>query len=128
VDLPIAGLLRDLKARGMLDDTLVMCGSEFGRTPMFEYQNGAEGRLRNGRDHNPHGFCMWLAGAGVKGGTVIGATDAFGEAPVDNPIRPEDLAFSILQLLGVDPGRQYIAPRGRPLKILDSGEFIHGLT
>ena len=62
VDVPIAGLLRDLKQRGMLDDTLVMCGSEFGRTPMFEYQNGAEGRLRNGRDHNPHGFTMWFAG------------------------------------------------------------------
>ena len=71
VDVPIAALLKDLKSRGMLDDTLVMCGSEFGRTPVFEFQDGNEGRLRNGRDHNPHGFTMWFAGGGVKSGILL---------------------------------------------------------
>ena len=78
VDVPIAGLLADLKSRGMLEDTLVMCGSEFGRTPVFEYQNGNEGRLRNGRDHNPHGFTMWFAGGGFRPGYSHGATDDYG--------------------------------------------------
>src|SRR3954464_7844523 len=78
VDLPIAGLLRDLKQRGMLDDTLVMCGSEFGRTPVFEFQDGNDGRMRNGRDHNPHGFTMWFAGAGTKPGFSYGETDDYG--------------------------------------------------
>jgi hypothetical protein len=120
LDHAYSALLSDLKERGLLETTLVVLMGEFGRTPKI---NGA-----GGRDHWPRAGCACLAGGGVRGGQIIGKTDSFGEAPIDNPVRPEDLAFSMLQLLGVDPTRQYTSPDGRPLKILDSGEFIHVLT
>jgi hypothetical protein len=92
-DRPIAGLLEDLKSRGLLDSTLVVWGGEFGRTPMSESGNG--------RDHNPFGFTMWLAGGGVKGGTVYGATDDVGLYAVDKPAHVHDVHATILHLLGL---------------------------
>jgi hypothetical protein len=119
VDIPIAGLLLDLKSRGMLDDTLVMCGSEFGRTPMFEYQNGAEGRLRNGRDHNPHGFTMWFAGAGMKKGFSHGATDDYGYYAVQDPVSVHDLHATILHLMGIDHTKLTYRHAGRDYRLTD---------
>ena len=94
VDRPIAGLLTDLKSRGLLDQTLVVWGGEFGRTPMSEKGNG--------RDHNPTGFTMWMAGGGVKGGQVIGATDELGLYAVEQRVHVHDLQASILHLMGLD--------------------------
>src|ERR1019366_4246249 len=96
-DLPIAGLLRDLKSRGLLDSTLVIWGGEFGRTPMTEGSTG--------RDHNPHGFTMWLAGGGVKGGQTIGSTDAVGLRAEAGVARVHDIHATILHLLGLDHER-----------------------
>src|SRR5271156_6042030 len=96
-DKPIAGLLRDLKRRGLLDETLVVWGGEFGRMPMSE-----SGR---GRDHNPHGFTTWLAGAGIKGGTIHGATDAVGLRAEADPVHVHDLHATILHLMGIDHTR-----------------------
>ncbi|MFM7563758.1 MAG: DUF1501 domain-containing protein, partial [Planctomycetota bacterium] len=97
-DGPIAALLTDLKQRGMLEDTLVVCGGEFGRTPSVELSNG---KPAGGRDHNHYGFTVWLAGGGVKGGTVYGATDEFGYRAVENPVHVHDLHATILHLLGL---------------------------
>ena len=93
-DRPIAGLLEDLRARGLLDDTLVIWGGEFGRTP------AAEGT--NGRDHHPYGFTMWLAGGGVRGGMTHGETDEFGWDAVQDRVHVHDLHATILHLLGLD--------------------------
>jgi hypothetical protein len=123
VDLPIAGLLRDLKSRGLLEDTLVMCGSEFGRTPVFEFQNGSEGRMRNGRDHNPHGFCMWLAGAGVKRGFSYGATDDYGYYAIENKTSVHDLHATVLHAMGLDHEKLTYRHGGRDYRLTDvSGE------
>ena len=104
-DRPVAALLKDLKRRGLLDSTLVVWGGEFGRMPMSESGKG--------RDHNPHGFCVWLAGAGIKGGTVHGATDAVGlRAEVDR-VHVHDLHATILHLLGVDHTRLTFPHNGR---------------
>lgn len=125
VDVPIAGLLRDLKSRGMLDDTLVMCGSEFGRTPMFEYQNGADGRLRNGRDHNPHGFTTWFAGGGVKAGFSHGGTDDYGYYAVQDPVSVHDLHATILHLMGIDHTKLTYRHAGRDYRLTDVyGEVV----
>jgi hypothetical protein len=116
-DLPIAGLLRDLRARGLLDSTLVIWGGEFGRTPMTE---GA-----TGRDHNPHGFTMWLAGGGVKGGQVIGATDAVGLRAAEDVTHVHDIQATILQLLGLDHERLTYRHNGRNERLTEnSGEVI----
>jgi hypothetical protein len=120
LDRAYAALITDLRERGLLDSTLVVLMGEFGRTPKL---NAA-----GGRDHWPRAGFACLAGGGVKGGQVIGATNAFGEIPVDRPISPPDLAFTILTLLGVDPARELLAPGGRPMKILNEGSFIAGLT
>jgi hypothetical protein len=109
VDKPIAGLLADLKARGLLDETLVIWGGEFGRTPMSE-QGG-------GRDHNPTGFSMWMAGGGVKGGQVIGATDDLGLYAVQDRLHVHDLHSTILHLLGVDHTKLIYPHKGRPERI-----------
>ena len=105
-DQPIAGLLRDLKKRGLLDQTLVIWGGEFGRTPMSEKGDG--------RDHDPHGFSMWLAGGGVKGGQVIGATDEFGLKAVERRIHVRDLHATILELMGLDHTQLIYPHQGRP--------------
>jgi hypothetical protein len=119
VDLPIAGLLRDLKSRGLLDDTLVMCGSEFGRTPVFEFQDGNEGRLRNGRDHNPHGFTMWFAGAGVKPGFSYGETDDYGFYAVKDRVSVHDLHATVLHAVGLDHEKLTYRHGGRDYRLTD---------
>lgn len=116
-DLPVAGLLKDLKSRGLLDSTLVIWGGEFGRMPMSE--------AGNGRDHNPHGFSMWLAGGGVKGGQVIGATDAVGLRAESEKTHVHDLHATILHLLGINHLRLTFRHNGRNQRLTDvSGEVI----
>ena len=110
-DLPVAGLLRDLKSRGMLDDTLVVWGGEFGRMPMSEGTDG--------RDHNPHGFSMWLAGGGVKGGTVIGATDEVGLRAAVDKTHVHDVHATMLHLLGFDHERLTYRHSGRDERLTD---------
>ena len=114
VDRPIAGLLIDLKQRGMLDDTLVLWGGEFGRTPIAE---GA-----NGRDHNPQGFTMWLAGGGVKGGYAYGETDEFGYYAVKDKVHMHDLHATILHLLGINHEKLTHRYAGRDFRLTD----VHG--
>ena len=114
-DKPIAGLLKDLKARGLLDSTLVIWGGEFGRTPMSEKGDG--------RDHNPTGFTMWMAGGGVKGGQVIGATDEFGLHAVEDRLHVHDLHATILHLLGIHHQDLVYKYKGRPERpTLNEGE------
>ena len=116
-DQPIAALLKDLKARGLLDSTLVIWGGEFGRTPMSE---GA-----TGRDHNPHGFTMWLAGGGVKGGQAIGSTDAVGLRAAEDKTHVHDLHATILHLLGINHRRLTYYHNGRNERLTDNaGEVI----
>ncbi len=106
-DGPSAALVRDLKQRGMLDETLIIWGGEFGRTPMFQ------GKGANpGRDHHIKGFSMWLAGGGIKGGTTCGATDELGYAAVENPVHVRDLHATILHLLGIDHTRLSVKFQG----------------
>ena len=112
VDKPIAGFLTDLKARGLLDDTLVLWGGEFGRTPTC--QQGS-----NGRDHNPHGFTMWMAGGGVKGGYAYGATDDYGYYAQENKMHIHDLHATILHLLGLDHERLTYQYAGRDFRLTD---------
>lgn len=114
VDKPIAGLLRDLKSRGLLDDTLVMWGGEFGRTPT------AQGT--DGRDHNPHGFTMWLAGAGVRGGFAYGSTDDYGYYAQENKLHVHDLHATLLHALGLDHTRLTFRHGGRDHRLTD----VHG--
>jgi hypothetical protein len=103
VDQPIAALLTDLKQRGLFDDTLVIWGGEFGRTPVVELPTpGLNAGKQRGRDHNPYGFTTWLAGGGVKRGHIHGATDEFGFAAADKPVHIRDLHATILHLLGFD--------------------------
>ncbi len=122
-DKPIAALLTDLKRLGMLEETLVIWGGEFGRTPVVELPTpGANAGKMNGRDHNHHGFTMWMAGGGVKGGTVYGATDEFGFAAQDKPVHVHDLHATILQLLGFDHTKLTYRYAGRDFRLTD----VHG--
>ncbi|HSZ59667.1 MAG TPA: DUF1501 domain-containing protein [Tepidisphaeraceae bacterium] len=117
-DKPIAGLLQDLKHRGLLDETLVIWGGEFGRTPL------ADGRYPDkpaGRDHNPYGFTTWLAGGGVKGGQIYGATDEVGFRAVENPVHINDLHATILRLLGLDHRKLTFLFEGRQMRLTDVG-------
>ncbi|MSU35976.1 MAG: DUF1501 domain-containing protein [Pedosphaera sp.] len=119
-DLPIAGLLHDLKARGLLEDTLVIWGGEFGRTP------AAQGN--DGRDHHPYGFTMWLAGGGVRGGMTYGATDDLGWDAVENPVHVHDLHATILHLLGIDHEKLTYRYAGRDFRLTDvSGRVVEGI-
>ena len=120
IDQPIAALLTDLKQRGMLDDTLVIWGGEFGRTPTVELKPSGDKTM--GRDHNPYGFSVWMAGGGVKGGTVYGATDEFGFKAVENPVHVHDLHATILHLLGFDHERFTYRYAGRDFRLTD----VHG--
>jgi len=113
-DKPISGLLTDLKARGLLDSTLVVWSSEFGRTPL------AEGR--NGRDHHPYAFSMWMTGAGIRGGRVLGSTDEFGLRPVENPIDSHDLNATILRFIGLEHTKLNYFYQGRDQRLTD----VHG--
>jgi hypothetical protein len=120
VDQPIAALLTDLKARGLLDSTLVVWGGEFGRTPM------AQGT--DGRDHNPYGFTIWLAGGGIKGGTIYGATDDYGYHAVENKVEIHDLHATMLHLLGMDHKRLTYRFGGRDMRLTDvHGDVITGI-
>lgn len=101
IDRPTAALLKDLEQRGLLDETLVVWGGEFGRTPMAENRGGEDKRVF-GRDHNPGAFTLWMAGAGVKRGHSFGQTDEFGYSVVENPMQPQDLHATLLHLMGID--------------------------
>ena len=117
IDRPVAALLTDLKGRGLLDDTLVMWGGEFGRTPTSESGNG--------RDHNHHGFTVWLAGGGVKGGTAYGATDEFGFRAVEKKVHVHDLHATILHLMGLDHEKLTYRHAGRDYRLTDvSGRVV----
>lgn len=118
-DQGIAGLLIDLKQRGMLEDTLVVCTSEFGRTPTVEIQSVNEGVLAVGRDHNHYGFTAWMAGGGVKGGHVHGATDEFGFKAVEKPVHVHDLHATMLHLLGFDHTELTYRYAGRDFRLTD---------
>jgi membrane-anchored protein YejM (alkaline phosphatase superfamily) len=126
IDRPVAALLKDLKQRGMLDDTLIVFGGEFGRTPTVELTDA--GTSKAGRDHNPYGFSMWLAGGGVKGGTVYGATDEFGFKAVENIVHVHDLHATILQLLGFDHEKFTYRYAGRDFRLTDVyGKPVKGI-
>jgi arylsulfatase A-like enzyme len=111
VDKPVAGLLMDLEARGLLDDTLVWWGGEFGRTP---FSQGADGR-----DHNPGGFTVWLAGGGVKAGHAHGSTDEYGYKAVENKVHMHDLHATVLHLLGMNHERLTYRHAGRDFRLTD---------
>ena len=117
-DVPIAGLLADLKQRGLLDSTLVVWGGEFGRTP------GAE--KGNGRDHSPGGFTVWLAGGGVRGGQIIGETDPVGYTAIERPIHPNSLHATMLHALGIDQNQLVYNHNGRDeLATFIESEVVH---
>ena len=121
MDQPVAGLIADLKQRGLLDQTLVVWGGEFGRTPMSEKGDG--------RDHNPYGFTMFMAGGGVKGGQTIGATDEFGLHAVENPLHVHDLHATMLHLIGLDHTRLVYFHKGRPERAtMNEGEIYRRIT
>jgi hypothetical protein len=113
-DRPMAGLIRDLKSRGLFDSTLILWHGEFGRMPISQRMDG--------RDHNPDGFCVWMAGGGVKGGTVVGATDHYGFKAVENRKSVYDLHATILHLLGLDHERLTWRYNGRDMRLTD----VHG--
>ena len=119
IDKPIAALLTDLKQRGMLEDTLVLWGGEFGRTPTVEL---AGGKSKLGRDHNHYGFSVWMAGGGIKGGTTYGATDEFGFKATENRASVHDLHATILHALGLDHERLTYRYAGRDFRLTD----VHG--
>jgi len=117
IDQPIGGLIRDLKQRGLLDETLIIWGGEFGRMPTNQGTAG--------RDHNPRGFSMFLAGGGTRGGTAYGATDEFGYAAVENRVSIPDLHATCLHLLGLDHEQLTFHHRGRDVRLTDvSGQVI----
>ena len=118
-DQGFAALINDMHERGSLKDTLVICMGEFGRTPKVNKDAG--------RDHWGHAGVMMFAGAGVRGGKIIGATDKSGSYVTDRPVRPEDVCCTVYEALGIDPRRELLTPEGRPVSILDSGSNVHEL-
>jgi uncharacterized protein (DUF1501 family) len=118
-DRPVAALLTDLKQRGLLDETLVVWMSEFGRTPLGENRNGSTNVT--GRDHHPLAFTLWMAGGGVKGGTVLGKTDEIGWNVVEDPVHVNDLHATILHLFGLDHLRLTYRFQGRDFRLTDVG-------
>ena len=127
----IAGLLLDLEQRGLLDETLIVWGGEFGRTPMM--QNNVRSEFKKGyvgRDHHPYAYTMWLAGGGIKGGQSYGATDDFGYYPVENPVSIRDLQATILHTLGLDPHRFHYAYQGLDNRLIgptDEGKVLNSI-
>jgi len=127
-DKPYAAVIKDLKQRGLFEDTLVICGTEFGRTPAIQTANESVGGVVNGRDHNPGGFSLWLAGGGIKGGMTYGATDDFGYKAVEKPVHVHDLHATILHLLGIDHKKLTYMYSGRNMRLTDTaGEVIEGI-
>ena len=126
VDGPISSLIQDLKARGLFDETLVIIGSEFGRTPMI--QNSGLEKIGKGRDHNVPGYTTLLAGGGLKRGVTYGATDDFGFAAVENRVHPHDLHATVLHLLGLDHTKLTYRYSGRDFRLTDvGGRVIHDI-
>ena len=120
VDQPIAALLKDLRQRGLLDETLVVWAGEFGRTPF------AQGK--NGRDHNQFGFSLWMAGGGVRGGATYGATDEWGYKAIEGRLQIHDLHATMLHLLGVDHMRSTFRFGGRDMRLTDvKGHVMHDI-
>ncbi len=120
-DIPIAGLLADLKQRGLLESTLIVCAGEFGRTPVMQ------GNL--GRDHHPYGFSIWMAGGGIKGGKVIGSTDELGWDAVEDRVHVHDVHATILALLGFDHKKLTFFNSGRDQRLTGVGdEGSHGFA
>ena len=118
IDRPISGLLQDLQQRGLLEETLVIWGGEFGRTPTAENANG--------RDHNPHGFTMWLAGGGVQPGLVYGKTDDYGYYAVEDKVHFHDLHATILHMMGLDHEKLVYRYSGRDFRLTDVyGRVVH---
>ncbi|MBI4660664.1 MAG: DUF1501 domain-containing protein [Verrucomicrobia bacterium] len=127
-DQGIGALLADLKQRGLLNETLVLCGGEFGRTPAVELPQPGTGTKGLGRDHNHWGFSVWLAGGGIKGGCIYGATDEFGYRAVENPVHVHDLHATMLFLLGFDHERLTYRYAGRDFRLTDVyGHVVHDL-
>lgn len=126
IDQPIAALLSDLKSRGMLDETLVLWGGEFGRTPTVEL--GGDGTPKYGRDHNHYGFSVWLAGGGIKGGTAYGATDDFGFQATENRASVHDLHATMLHTMGLDHEQLTYRYAGRDFRLTDvHGQVMHDI-
>src|SRR5690606_12114366 len=116
LDLAFSALLGDLDDRGLLDETLVLLMGEFGRTPKIN--------TLGGRDHWPRAFSVAAAGGGVRGGQIIGASDAHGESPQDRPVSPEELARTIYTLLGIDPEMELSTPDGRPVRVNQASSIV----
>ncbi len=128
IDRGIGALLTDLKRLGLFEDTLVLCGGEFGRTPAVELPGPGTPGKGLGRDHNHHGFSVWLAGGGVRGGHVHGATDEFGFRAVDQPVHVHDLHATLLHLMGLDHERLTYRHSGRDFRLTDvAGEVVTGI-
>ncbi len=119
LDQPAAALVKDLKERGMLDETLVICAGEFGRTPLAENRGG--NKQNTGRDHHPYAFSLWMAGGGIKGGQVVGKTDDIGWAPVEDAVHINDLHATILHLFGFDHHRLAHKFKGLNVRLTDQG-------
>jgi hypothetical protein len=127
-DQAYAALIKDLKQRGLFEDTLVVCGTEFGRTPAIQTSNDNVGGVVNGRDHNPMGFSIWLAGGGIKGGTTYGSTDEFGFKAVERKVHVHDLHATMLYLLGIDHTKLTYHYSGRDFRLTDvAGEVVHDI-
>jgi uncharacterized protein (DUF1501 family) len=127
IDGPLSAFLTDLGRRGLLDDTLVLVGGEFGRTPAVEL--GGDGAAKAGRDHNHYGFSVFLAGGGIRGGTVHGATDDFGFRAAVDPVSVHDLHATMLHLLGLDHKRLTYRYAGRDFRLTDvHGRILAGLV
>ena len=118
-------LIKDLKQRGLLDDTIVIWGGEFGRTPMNEARGGS---TYLGRDHHPHAYTMWMAGGGIKPGISFGQTDELGYRSVEDEMSVHDLHATVLHLMGIDHTKLVYRYQGRPFRLTDvEGEVKHGL-
>jgi arylsulfatase A-like enzyme len=118
----MSALVTDLKERGMLDDTLVIWGAEFGRTPLRQGADESGKSTNPGRDHHKDAFTMWMAGGGIKPGITYGSTDAFGFSPVENPVHIHDLNATILHQLGLDHEKLTFKYQGREFRLTD----VHG--
>ena len=126
MDKPIAALINDLKARGLFEDTLIVWGGEFGRTPFI--QGSFDNRPKWGRDHHPYAFTTWMAGGGIKGGTAYGATDELGYAAVENPVHIHDWHATLLHLLGLDHKKLTFNYAGRNFRLTDVyGDVVHDI-
>jgi hypothetical protein len=128
VDQPMAALVRDLKQRGLLDETLVIWGGEFGRTPIAQGVDGNGGKTTPGRDHHKDAYTMWMAGGGIKPGVTYGKTDEFGFNVTENPVHTHDLNATLLHLLGVDHERLTYRYQGRDFRLTDvEGHLVRGI-